>query len=263
MRANPTASIDRGIAEAVARLNLIPGATTRASCQGRSAAEHGTHAELAYVLFEEPLPLTLEDHLLDVLGDIARIEPDGLYCRWPERNAELCERLAAALLRHPPAAGDGWHAATVTIATLDRLIGRRISGECRKALVWCRACDTLGDPARHASHSGVAVVVDYDGERTIAAIDEFLDRHPRPLDARLREREGAVRLLQRVRRGDFGAAYRADWRRALLAEATRVRRGDLRRVVRGLRSPELATDVYTAGGNVVFAHRLDRPVVGA
>ncbi|MEA2625396.1 MAG: hypothetical protein QOD06_1441, partial [Candidatus Binatota bacterium] len=66
---------DAGIRAAVFELNRLPGGATRSSCQGKtSPSEASTHADLAYVLFRRPMPLSLEEHLLHEVGGVARIE---------------------------------------------------------------------------------------------------------------------------------------------------------------------------------------------
>jgi hypothetical protein len=253
---SPVASppeVDPRLRCAVELLNRLPGATTRASCQGKTPSDPGTHAHLAYVLFAEPMPLTLEDRLLDDLGEIGRVEPDGVHCRWPERNEELCARLEESVRRRgSDLAAERWEHATIAIADIERGLAARILGERGGAVGWCLDCRTIDDPSRHETHRCFALVRAGE-EHTLTAFAAYLAQHPP--GPQLVEREGARAVLERVRHGDFGDSYRQRWRRFAADGAARALREDVRAAARGLRTVSLATDAYFEGSRLVLSAR--------
>ncbi len=94
--AKTEALLDPGIRPALRALNRVTGVATRSSCQGKWAlGERSTHADLAYVLFRDPIPLAVEGSLLESIEDVARVDAQSVYSRWPDRNREVCVRLAA------------------------------------------------------------------------------------------------------------------------------------------------------------------------
>ncbi|MGH7803295.1 MAG: hypothetical protein ACREQJ_03030 [Candidatus Binatia bacterium] len=251
-RASPP-DVDRGLRAAVDLLNRLPGVATRASCQGKTPAETGSHADLAYVLFDEPIPLTLEDRFLADLGEIAGIEPLGVQCRWPERNAEFCSRLTASTAeRERHAATELWERSAIGAADAERAIGERILGERGGDLGWCLDCHRFDEVAVHRSHR-CHLLFRAGDERTLAAFAAYLARDPP--DPRLVEREGARAVLQRLRHGDFGASYREGWRRWAEQTAAGLLRGEIRLAVRALRSAEWTTDVCFAGARLELCGR--------
>ena len=253
---SPVASppdVDPRLRRAVDLLNRLPGAKTRASCQGRTPSDPGTHADLAYVLFAEPIPLTLEDRFLEDLGEIGRIEPDGVHCRWPERNEELCARLEdSAHRRTVDLALERWERSKVVVEDIERTLAERILGERSGDVAWCLDCRRIGDPSRHETHRCFALFRSGD-DRTLAFFAAYLTRDPP--GPHLLEREGARAILERLRRGDFGDSYRERWRRFATDAAARSLRGDVREAVRGFRSASLATDVAFEGPRLVLSAR--------
>ncbi len=253
---SPAASppnVDPRLRSAVDLLNRLPGATTRASCQGKTPRDPGTHADLAYVLFAEPIPLTLEDRFLDDLGAIGRVEPDGVHCRWPERNEELCARLEeSARRRGRDLTLERWERSTVAVGGIERALAERTLGERAGDVGWCLDCRKIGDPSRHETHRCVTLFHSSD-DRTLAVFAAYLLQDPP--GPHLLEREGSRAILERLRRGDFGDSYRERWRRFATEAAARTLRGDVRWAVRGLRTETLATDAAFEGPRLVLSAR--------
>ena len=253
---SPVASppeVDPRLRSAVDLLNRLPGVTTRASCQGKTPRAPGTHADLAYVLFAEPIPLTLEDRFLADLGEIGRVEPDGVHCRWPERNEALCALLEASVRRRGhDLALERWERSTVAVRDIEQKLAERILGERAGDVGWCLDCRKIEDPSRHERHRCCALFCSGD-ERTLAFFAAYLvEAPPGP---HLLEREGARAILERLRRGDFGDAYRERWRRFAADAAASTLRGGIREAVRSFRTASLATDAAFEGPRLVLSAR--------
>ena len=253
---------DAGIRPALRELNRLSGVRTRASCQGRSAPDDRSgHAEFAYVLFRTPVPLAFEEHLVAELGDLARIEPDSLYCRWPERNAELCERLAEtarAFRRHPRTAPTG--ETRIPLAALLAPLEAWLREPDAPPVAWCFTCAALrAGEATCAAHHPLALL-DPGPRRAIATFDSFLASDPSPPDPKLREREGDAAVLARVERGDFGASYRRAWRRFVGGAARQALRVEVRARVAGRRAAGEAVDFWLERGKAVFRNEHASPL---
>jgi hypothetical protein len=252
---------DAGIRPALRELNRLTGVRTRSSCQGRAAPdERSSHAEFAYVLFRTPVPLAFEEHLLAELGDLARIEPDSLYCRWPERNAELCERLAEtarAFRRHPRTAPTG--ETRIPLAALLGPLEAWLREPEAPPVAWCFTCAALrAGKAACAAHDPL-VLLDPGPRRALATFDSFLASDPSPPDPKLREREGDAAVLARVERGDFGASYRRAWRRFVGGAARQALRVEVRARVAGRRAAGRSRGLLARTGESRLSQRAREP----
>ena len=199
------------------------------------------------------MPLTLEDKLLDALGDVARVEPDGIHCRWGERNAEFCHRLeAAAEARRRELGNERWRTTIAPLADAEQTIADVILGVRNDDLAWCLDCHALTPSGGHAGHD-TPLLLRAGESQTLAAFRDYLATDP--LDRRLLEREGEPAVLERLRHGDFGDAYRESWQSHARRRATLVLRTDVRSTVRTLRSAKRSTDMHFTATNVVLSIR--------
>lgn len=249
--------LDPEIRAAVGELNRLAGVATRASCQGKAApSESSTHADVAYVLFGRPLPIAFEERLVDRLGDVARVDPESLYCRWPARNREFRVRLldAAVGLRHEREA-EPWLESSRPLAMILPAIERLLSDTGTGAFVWCFDCDLRVEGEPHAPPCrAVRLIQGGEGVR-LDLFRQFLETDERPIDAKLRRREPDSKLLERTLRGDFGPGHRRAWQTFVSASACRALERDARERVSTARAAGARIDLYFKGRSVTFARR--------
>jgi hypothetical protein len=225
-------------------LNRIPGVTTRTSCEGAGAtSERHRHAELAYVLFRHELPVGLQEFLIARLDTLARVEDDGIFSRWPQRNRIFLQRLGAAartyaLRARRPRLSVHW--------PLPRLRARfaRVMA-CREEIevVLCRECkDLVIDP--HAERHQTLPLFHVPADLEIAWFGEFIGQSENRLDPALIAADGLPAVAARTQRGDFGATFRRRWlrhrTRLLAALTTRT----VRRAIQTARREGADIDYY-------------------
>lgn len=246
-------NIDSGVRSAVALLNDIPGVTTRASCEGvgTDTARH-RHATLAYIALRHPMPLQLQDFLINRLGTLARIEEDGIFCRWPHHNRVFIGSLETAARRYLDGSIRG-HSRSIRWP-LARLRGRIARLAARGAPVQiglCLACTALvSDP--HPDSHGRIVLLQLAADLQEQWFAEFAGQAEAALDAALVATEGWVRLLARTQRGDFGAAYLRRWLRHRARMVARLTTRQLRHGVEAARRNGLPLDFFHDGTHAVF-----------
>lgn len=208
------AHIDTGVREVVALLNGIPGVATRASCEGMGCAcRHPRHAYWAYVLFRYPMPLRFREYLMEELGELGRVEDDGVYSRWQERNSEFLARLEHAArsyagreLKYPRTVI--WWRLPKLRACLARPL---ISGQALRVGL-CLVCRdlTFGDhPLAHQQMPLLSCASD----RLAAWFAEFASLPPNRLESDLVRTHGWADLITRSEHGDFGPSFHRRWLR--------------------------------------------------
>lgn len=216
--------------------------------------ERSTHADLAYVLFDTPMPIALEEELLGALADLARVSPDSVYCRWPERNAELCARLAAAAAGFVESQrGVDGEESRVPLTRLLASVESALADDVGPALLWCLDCSAclVAEPRGHGA-CRVVTLIDAAPGRRLELFRSFLAADPRPPDPRLRAREGDAVVLQRTERGDFGAAYQRSWRRFVGGAARAALATDVRATIARQRAAGMPIDYYLRSGKAFF-----------
>jgi hypothetical protein len=246
-------NLDAGVRDVVTLLNHIPGVATRASCEGMGAqpAQH-THAALAYVAFRHPLPLQLRDFLITRLGELARIEEDGVYSRWPRKNRRFIGSLEAATRLYLSGSAPTscrsvrWPLSRLR-ARLARLAARGHAGEIQLCLV----CGVLVSEAHTETHQPITLLrLPPDlHDRWFA---EFVAQASNRLDPMLVASAGWVRLLARTERGDFGTAYRRRWLRYRALRIADLTTRQIRSGVDAARQQGIPVDFFFDGTHAVF-----------
>ena len=244
--------IDIGIRDAVTLLNHIPGVYTRASCEGAGpqSARH-THALLAYVAFRHPIPLQLQDFLITRLGSLARIENDGVYCRWPMRNRMFLGSLESAARSYLSSANEPcctvrWPLARLR-ARVARQVGRGDAGEIRL----CLTCSELVDAPHPEAHQPIAVL-HLAGDLHDRWFAEFIAQPTNTLDPVLVTTDGWVRLLARTQRGDFGLTFQRRWLRYRAQRVSELTTQQIRNGVEAARRQGIPIDFFHDGTHAVF-----------
>jgi hypothetical protein len=246
-------SIDIGVREAVDLLNHVPGVRTRASCEGAGTERRRhTHATLAYVAFCHPLPLRLQDFLVAHLGVLARVEDDGVYCRWPMRNGTFLGALASVTRDYlRDAAHERCRSLRWPLARLRAQLARRVVRGHASAIGLCLTCaELVGEPSSH-THQPIPLLrlLPDLHDRWFA---EFVAEPRNALEATLIETEGWVRLLARTQRGDFGAAFQRRWLRYRAQCLTDLTTREIRHGVEAARRQGLPIDFFHDGTHAVF-----------
>ena len=207
-------TVDVGVRDVVALLNHVPGVSTRASCEGagRARGRH-RHADLAYVLLRYPMPLGLQDFLIAELGSLVRVEDQGIYSRWPNRNHLFLDRLAVALrayrrqhpLRH-------YHCLRWPLPRLRARLARELSGGKEVCVGLCLLCrDIVGAP--HPLAHRFEPLLELAGDEQARWLAEFVSQPPNFLQSDLIAADGWARVATRTLRGDFGGAFHRRWLR--------------------------------------------------
>jgi hypothetical protein len=236
------APIDPRVRVLVEALNQIPGVVTRASCEGagQGPATH-RHADLAYVAFRQPLPLRFQEFLLTSIGSVARVEDEGIYSRWPERNRAFIARALAATrsyLAQPPPA----HRTCVCwpLPKLRAHLARQLSSGQHLCVQLCLQCRDLVFDPHVAAHQPLPLLRG-DPEQAALWFTAFTQQPRNALDPMLIAAAGWTNLILRTQRGEFSPTFQRRWlryRARMLgdlatrqiragAEATRRKRPDL------------------------------------
>jgi len=245
-------TLDRGVREVVTLLNEIAGVRTRASCEGRSLAPSThRHADLAYVLLEHPLPLVLEDFLLDTLGALARVDHDGVYSRWPASNHEFLERFADAARAYRAREGALRAHLRVQLATLRARLARRVAQRLPASISLCTACRVIDIEAHDDSHAAVRLLTlrDDQASRWFA---QFVVQLGNSLDPQLIEKEGWESIISRTQRGDFGLSFRRRWLRFRSKRLVELTTDEMRSAVETARREGCRFDFYFDDNQAVF-----------
>jgi len=249
-------TIDAGIRDAVTLLSRIPGVTTRASCEGAgSGFLRRRHADLAYVALRYPMPPRLQDFFVEQLDSIARVECDGIYSRWPEKNGAFLRRLeraARAYVLRPaprPALTLRW-----PLSKLRARLARLVSREEDLRIGLCRVCADLVDEPHDVSHESVPLLrVPADQQWRWFA--DFAHQPHNALDPGLVARDGWQGLTMRTLRGDFGAAFHRRWLRHRARMIAALATAHLRSGVQAARRHGTDIDFFYDGTHAVCAWR--------
>jgi hypothetical protein len=208
------ARIDPRVQELVEAFNQIPGATTRASCEGAGQGhETHRHADLAYVAFRQPLPLRFQEFLLTSIGSMARVEDDAVYSRWPERNSAFIASALAATrnyLAQPRPA----HRVCVSwlLPKLRARLARQLSAGRNFCLQLCLECHELVFDPHAATHQPLPLL--HGGPEQAALWFTAFTQQPRnALDPTLIAADGWMSLIARTQRGEFGPTFQRRWLR--------------------------------------------------
>jgi hypothetical protein len=208
------ARIDPRVRELVEALNRIPGVTTRASCEGaEQSLETHRHADLAYVAFRHPLPLRFQESLLTSIGSVARVEDDGVYSRWPERNRAFIATTLAATRNY---LAQPWPRRRACLRwRLPKLrahLARQLSsgqGFCAQLCMECR--DLVFD--RHAAAHRSLPLLRGGPEQAALWFAAFTQQPRNTLDPTLIATDGWIGLIARTQRGEFGPTFQRRWLR--------------------------------------------------
>lgn len=242
-------TIDVGVRDVVALLNAIPGVATRASCEGAGRARSTPrHADLAYVLWRYPIPLVLQDFLLARIDAVARIEPDGLYSRWPADNREFLSRLAAAARAYPGTHHNMGHHLRVPLAKLRARLARRLTQREPTQIILCRTCNDVVLEPHVATHQTV-LLLQVPEDQAAQWFAEFVARSDNRLDPQLIDHEGLEHVVARTHRGDFGAAFYRRWLRYRSSRLADLTTHQLRLSVEALRRDDGRIDFYFDGAH--------------
>ncbi len=246
-------SIDVGIREAVELLNHIPGVSTRASCEGAGPQQgRHAHATLAYVAFRHPLPLRLQDFLVTHLGVLARIEDDGIYCRWPMRNRAFLGSLESATRHYlSNAAREQCNSLRWPLARLRAQLARQVVRGHAGAIGLCLGCaELISEPCTDPHQAIPLLHLRPDlHDRWFAA---FVAQPGNALESTLIETEGWVRLLARTQRGDFGTTFQRRWLRYRAQRLSDLTTREIRHGVETARRQGLPIDFFHDGTHAVF-----------
>lgn len=245
--------VDVGVRDVVALLNTIPGVRTRASCEGATGAgSTHRHADLAYVLLQYPMPLAMQDFLLTRLDTVARIERDGMYSRWPERNREFLSRLTDAAHAYQAHHTELGSHLRVPLATLRARLARRLMQREPAHLSLCATCAEVGVDPHAATHTTVPFL-QVPNDQTLQWFAEFVARSGNGLDPRLTDREGLEHIVARTQRGDFGPAFYSRWLRYRSRRLADLTTHQLRLGVEAARRHGAHIDFYFDGVHAHFA----------
>lgn len=237
-------TIDSGVREVVTLLNTIPGVRTRASCEGTNhTADAHRHADLAYVLLEYPLPLALQDFLLDSLGTIARIEHDGVYSRWPASNREFLTRFADVARAYRARRAGHTHRLQVPLATLRARLARQVAQRAAASVSFCATCRAV-DIEHQAEAHAVVALLHLPGDQALRWFAQFVAQPDNHLEPRLIEREGWEPVVARSQRGDFGPAFQRRWLRFRSSRLADLTTHELRAGVEAARRQGCQVDFY-------------------
>jgi len=239
------AHIDAGVREVVELLNRIRGITTRASCQGLGpGCQHHRHSYWAYVLFRHPLPLRLREYLIAEIDTLGRVEDDGIYSRWQERNGEFLTSLLAAVRAY--AAQDATRQRTFIrwrLAKLRACLARPLSGGQGIRLRLCLQCRDLVFDDHLPAHRQIQLLQCQPGcQATWFA--EFASLPRNRLEPDLIESDGWESLIFRTQRGDFGPAFQRRWLRFRARKLADLATRQLRRGTEGARQQRIDLDCF-------------------
>lgn len=246
-------NLDAGVRDAVTLLNHIPGVITRASCEGMDAqpARHA-HAALAYVAFRHPLPLQLRDFLITRLGELARIEDDRIYCRWPRKNRTFIGSLeSAARLYLSGSARTSCRIVRWPLARLRARLARLVTHGHAVEVQLCLVCSVLVGEAHPETHQPI-VLLRLPPDLHDRWFAEFVAQPSNGLDPVLVATAGWVRLLARTQRGDFGTAYRRRWLRYRAQRVADLTTRQIRSGVDAARQQGIPVDFFFDGTHAVF-----------
>ncbi len=252
MRQDPR-TIDVGARDAVTWLNRIPGVTTRASCQGAGAAHlRHRHSELAYVVFAHPMPLRLQDFLVQQLQTIARIESTGVYSRWPAQNGAFLERLAQAaraFVARGPA--DGFRSVRRPLSKLRARLARQVARGEETRMGLCVSCEDLVSEPHLESHRRLHLLC-LPPDLPARWFAEFVGEPGNELQADLIASSAWPQLAGRAQRGEFGTAYRRRWLRHRARMIADLTTQHLRAAVEEARRQGEDLDFYYDNTHAVF-----------
>ena len=247
-------TIDVGARDPVVVLNQIPGVTTRARCEGiGSLLTRHRHADLAYVAFRYPLPLRVQEFLTVQLGMLARIEDDAIYSRWPARNHECLEHLAAAARRYlSQQAQERVDRRRWPLAKLRTQLARQLARGERIDLGLCRDCEAIiGAP--HAAVHRCLALLQLEPDQEVQWFAEFVAAPGNALDHDLISADGWKNLATRTRRGDFGATFHRRWLRYRAARLAGLTTTQIRATVAEARRRGLDVDFFYDATHAIFA----------
>ena len=245
--------IDTGVRDVVTLLNRIPGVRTRSSCEGTGlpVARH-THAAHAYVVFRHPLPLQFRDFLVIHLGQLARIDDDGIYCRWPRKNRTFIGSLeSAARLYLRDSGGDNSHTVRWPLARLRAHLARQVARGGAAEIRLCFTCKQLIADPHPATHQ-LTTLLDLPQGLPNLWFAEFSAQPANTLDPVLIAAAGWADLLTRTQRGDFGEAFRRRWLRYRGQQIAHLATRRLRAGVDAARRKMLPIDFFHDGTHAVF-----------
>ncbi len=246
-------TIDVGVRAAVLCLNRIPGVRTRASCEGAGAAAvRHRHSDLAYVLFSNPMPLRLQEFLVEQLQTVARVEGNGIYSRWRAQNRIFLERLevaARAYLSQRPS--DRFRCVRRPLPKLRARLARHVARgqECWMGL--CLSCEDLVSEPHLESHRMLRLFM-LPADLPARWFAQFASEPQNALQADLIASDGWPQLVARTQRNEFGTAYRRRWlryRARMVADLTTLH---LRTAVEQARRQGADLDFFYDNTHAVF-----------
>jgi hypothetical protein len=256
------ARIDTGVREVVEQLSRIRGVTTRASCEGLGqGCLHHRHAYWAYVLFRQPLPLRFREFLVAQIGSVARVEEDGIYSRWRERNGEFLSCLVTAVRRYASQeTTDQGASIRWRLPKLRARLARALADGQAIRLQLCLQCRDLVLGDHLPSHERLALLL-CPADRPTVWFAEFESLPPNVLEADLVETDGWAKLIARTQRGEFGTAFQRRWLRFRARKLAELATRHLRIGAELARRQRPDLDFFYSDTHATFEWQPDRPQI--
>jgi hypothetical protein len=252
------APIDPRVRVLVEALNQIPGVTTRASCEGAGQAlETHRHADLAYVAFRQPLPLRFQEFLLTSIGSVARVEDDGVYSRWPERNSVFIASALAATRNYLAQPQPARRACVCwPLPKLRARLARQLSSGQDFCVQLCLECrDLVFDP--HVAAHRPLPLLRGDPEQAALWFTAFTQQPRNALDPMLIAADGWTSLILRTQRGEFSPTFQRRWLRYRARMLGDLATRQMRAGAEGARRKRPDLDFFYTDTKIVFEWTCD------
>lgn len=249
-------SLDAGVRDVVTALNEIPGVTTRTSCEGAGSTDTAQrHADLAYVLFAYPLPLHFRDFLVARLDELARVDIDGVFSRWPSHNRVFLDRLLETTRDYlNPANFVDRCCIRVALTKLRARFSRPLIRGVDTNAAFCLSCEDLVVEPHPVPHRRLPLLHLSADQHTLW-FAQFAALPTNQLDAALVEATGWAALIERSRRGDFGTAFQRRWLRYRAGRLGELTTWQLRAGIEEARRERHDLDFFFDATHAVFGWR--------
>jgi hypothetical protein len=252
------APIDPRVRLLVEALNQIPGVTTRASCEGAGQSlETHRHADLAYVAFRQPLPLRFQEFLLTSIGSAARVEDDGVYSRWPERNSAFIASALAATRSYLAQPRPSCRACVCwPLPKLRACLARQLSSGQNFCVQLCLECRDLVFEPHVAAHRPLPLL-HCNPEQAALWFTAFTQQPRNALDPMLIAADGWANLVLRTQRGEFSPTFQRRWLRYRARMLGDLATRQMRAGAEGARRKRPDLDFFYTDTQIVFEWTCD------